>query len=179
MSVCGKNLGPMYTRSACHTVGNTFRGFPGSFKNVRQAELGEMIMKYQEGNIIIDGIKIPYCHPGRKKPPIVLLHGATDDGLCWGRTAQELAEQYDVIMPDAQGHGLSDRLGPKFSFESNTKQAAGLANELGLEKPIIMGHSMGAGTTCNVAMDYPTLPKAIILEDPAWGIFPPKPDQKP
>jgi len=136
----------------------------------------EMNMEYQEGNVIIDGIKIHYYRSGGKKPPIVLLHGATDDGLCWGRTAQELAERYDVIMPDAQGHGLSDRLGPNFSFENHTKQAAGLVKELGLKRPIIMGHSMGAGTTCNLAMEYPTLPKAIILEDPAWGMFPPKPE---
>jgi N-formylmaleamate deformylase len=135
-----------------------------------------MNMEYQEGNVIIDGIKIHYYRSGGKKPPIVLLHGATDDGLCWGRTAQELAERYDVIMPDAQGHGLSDRLGPNFSFESHTKQAAGLVKELGLKRPIIMGHSMGAGTTCNVAMEYPDLPKAVILEDPAWGMFPPKPE---
>jgi N-formylmaleamate deformylase len=135
-----------------------------------------MNMKYQEGNVVIDGIKIHYFRSGGNKPPFVLLHGATDDGLCWGRTAQELAERYDVIMPDAQGHGLSDRLGPKFSFESHTKQVAGLVKELQLNKPIIMGHSMGAGTTCNVAMEYPALPKAIILEDPAWGLFPPKPE---
>ena len=133
-------------------------------------------MEYQEGNVLIDGIKIHYYRSGGKKPPILLLHGATDDGLCWGRTAQELAERYDVIMPDAQGHGLSDRLGPDFSFDNHTKQAAGLIKELGLERPIIMGHSMGAGTTCNVAMEYPSLPKAIILEDPAWGMFPPTPE---
>jgi N-formylmaleamate deformylase len=135
-----------------------------------------MIMEYQEGKIRIDGIKIHYYRSGGNKPPMVLLHGATDDGLCWGRTAQELAERYDVIMPDAQGHGLSDRLGPDFSFENHTKQAAGLVKELGLKEPIIMGHSMGAGTTCNVAIEYPSLPKAIILEDPAWGMFPPKPE---
>ena len=73
-------------------------------------------MEYQEGNVTIDGIKIHYYRSGGKKPPMVLLHGATDDGLCWGRTAQELAERYDVIMPDAQGHGLSDRLGAGFFF---------------------------------------------------------------
>jgi pimeloyl-ACP methyl ester carboxylesterase len=134
-----------------------------------------MNMEYQEGNVIIDGIKIHYYRSGGKKPPILLLHGATDDGLCWGRTAQELAERYDVIMPDAQGHGLSDRLDLDFSFENHTKQAAGLVKELGLERPIIIGHSMGAGTTCSVAMKYPDLPQAIILEDPAWGLFPPKP----
>ncbi len=113
-------------------------------------------MEYQEGNVIIDGVKIHYYRSGGKKPPIVLLHGATDDGLCWGRTAQELAEQFDVIMPDAQGHGLSDRLGPDFSFNNHTKQAAGLVKELGLKRPIIMGHSMGAGTAVNLAVKYPT-----------------------
>jgi N-formylmaleamate deformylase len=137
-----------------------------------------MNMDYQEGNVTIDGIKIHYYRSGGKKPPMLLLHGATDDGLCWGRTAEELAERYDVIMPDAQGHGLSDRLGPDFSFKNHTKQAAGLAKALGLERPIIMGHSMGAGTTCNVAMEYHDLPKAIILEDPAWGLFPPKPENE-
>jgi N-formylmaleamate deformylase len=135
-----------------------------------------MNMEYQEGNVLIDGIRIHYYRSGGKKPPVVLLHGGTDDGLCWGRTARELAEQYDVIMPDAQGHGHSDRLGADFSFDDHTKQVAGLVKELGSEKPIIMGHSMGAGITCSVAMEYPDLPKAIILEDPSWGLFPPKPE---
>ncbi len=132
-------------------------------------------MGYQQGDVIIDGVKIHYYRSGGKKPPIVLLHGATDDALCWGRTAEELTERYDVIMPDAQGHGRSDRLGPEFSFENHTKQVAGLIRQLELKEPIIMGHSMGAGTTCNVAMEYPALPKAVVLEDPAWGMFPPKP----
>jgi N-formylmaleamate deformylase len=136
-----------------------------------------MNMEYQEGDVIINGIKIHYYRYGGKKPPIVLLHGGSDDGLCWGRTAQELAERYDVIMPDAQGHGHSDRLDADFSFDNHTKHVAGLVKELGLEKPIVMGHSMGAGITCSVAMEYPDLPKAIILEDPSWGLFPPKPEE--
>jgi N-formylmaleamate deformylase len=135
-----------------------------------------MHMEYQKGDVIIDGIKIHYYRYGGKKPPIVLLHGGSDDGLCWGRTARELSEHYDVIMPDAQGHGLSDRLGSDFSFDDHTKHVAGLVKALGLEKPIIMGHSMGAGITCSVAMEYPDLPKAIVLEDPSWGLFPPKPE---
>jgi pimeloyl-ACP methyl ester carboxylesterase len=155
---------------------NAFPGFPGGLQECWIRKMRGMIMEYQEGNALIDGIKIHYYRSSGKKPPLVLLHGATDDGLCWGQTARELAERYDVIMPDAQGHGLSDRLGPDFSFASHTKQAAGLIKELELQKPIIMGHSMGAGTTCNVAMEYPMLPKAIILEDPAWGIFPPTPE---
>jgi hypothetical protein len=89
---------------------------------------GKVILRVgidEEGNVIIDGITIHYYRSGGKKPPILLLHGATDDGLRWGRTSQKLADRYDVIMPDAQGHELSDRLGPDFSFKNHTKQAAG------------------------------------------------------
>jgi pimeloyl-ACP methyl ester carboxylesterase len=71
-------------------------------------------------------------------------------------------------MPDAQGHGLSDRLDPDFKSGHNITQMAALIRKLGLKKPIIMGHSMGAGTTVGIAIKYPALPKAIILEDPAW-----------
>lgn len=131
------------------------------------------MVDFKQGDVTVDGIKIHYYRSKGGKQTIIMLHGATDDGLCWGRTARELAERYDVIMPDAQGHGHSDRLDAGFSFKSHTRQVAGLVKELGLKKPIIMGHSMGAGTTSSVAVEYPTLPKAIILEDPAWGMMPP------
>jgi pimeloyl-ACP methyl ester carboxylesterase len=87
--------------------------------------------------------------------------------------AAVLALDYDIIMPDAQGHGLSDRIGPDFSSNSFGDQVAALAAGLGLKKPIIMGHSMGASTADEVASRYPSLPGAIILEDPGWVIPPP------
>jgi N-formylmaleamate deformylase len=126
------------------------------------------MLKYTEGDAKVKGIKIHYYRTGGGKPPFVLLHGASDNGLCWGPVAELLADKYDVIMPDAQGHGLSDRVDASFSSHSHTEQIAGLIRQLGLKKPIIMGHSMGAGTTVNIAVEYPEIPRAIILEDPAW-----------
>ena len=79
-----------------------------------------------------------------------------------------LAEQYDIIMPDAQGHGLADRIDPGFSFLNHAHQVLGLVRELDIANPIIMGHSMGAGTAINIAVNYPEVPRAIILEDPPW-----------
>jgi pimeloyl-ACP methyl ester carboxylesterase len=131
------------------------------------------MLKYKEGYIKLDDVRIHYYRTGGNKPPFILLHGATDNGLCWAPVAELLADRYDVIMPDAQGHGLSDRLDASFTFKSHMQQAAGLSLGLGLNKPLIMGHSMGAGTAVNVAIEYPSLPKAIILEDPAW--LPPTP----
>jgi len=132
-------------------------------------------LKYTEDNITIKGIKIHYYRTGGKKPPFILLHGVTDNGLCWTTTAEMLAVDYDVIMPDAQGHGLSDRLNRDFSFRSRADQVAGLIKQLKLKKPVIMGHSMGASTAADVAIAYPSLLRAIILEDPPWGMTgPPK-----
>jgi N-formylmaleamate deformylase len=125
-------------------------------------------MNYTEGDVIIDGVKIHYYRTGGSKPPFVLLHGATDNGLCWTPVAEKLIDRYDVVMPDAQGHGLSDRLGHDFKSGHHVTQIVALIRQLSLEKPIIMGHSMGAGTTVGLAIEYPALPKAIILEDPAW-----------
>jgi len=126
------------------------------------------VFEYTEGYVKVSGVSIHYYRMGGKKPPFVLLHGAADNGLCWTPVAELLARQYDVIMPDSQGHGLSDRLKAGFTFKNHTVQTVGLIRELGLTKPFIMGHSMGAGTAVNIAVEYPYLPKAIILEDPAW-----------
>lgn len=126
------------------------------------------MLKYTQNDLVIEGVKIHYYRTGGNKPPFILLHGATDNGLCWTPIAEWLAEKYDVIMPDAQGHGLSDRFGGDFYFDAPTDHVAGLVKELGLKKPLVMGHSMGAGTATNVAVKYPSLPGAIILEDPGW-----------
>jgi len=125
-------------------------------------------MDYTEGNVKVNGVSIHYYRTGGAKPPLVLLHGATDNGLCWTPVAEQLAGDYDVIMPDAQGHGTSDRLDPGFAHIRHADQAVGLVKELGLPKPIIMGHSMGASTTVNIAVNYPDVPRAIVLEDPGW-----------
>jgi N-formylmaleamate deformylase len=125
------------------------------------------MLKYKEADLDIEGVKIHYYRTGGKKPPFILLHGMSDNGLCWTPIAEELAVRYDVIMPDAQGHGLSARIDKDFTFESHAWQTAGLALGLGLNKPIIMGHSLGGGTTAQIAIKYPSLPRAIILEDPA------------
>ena len=131
------------------------------------------MIDYTDGYVNIDGTKIHYYRMGAAGPPFVLLHGATDNGLCWSRVAKQLADKYDVIMPDAQGHGLSDRFDEGFNSGRHVEQVAGLVRQLGIDKPVIMGHSMGADTAANLAFTHPSLPKAIILEDPPWGMRPP------
>lgn len=125
---------------------------------------------WTQGNVETSGGSLHYYRTGGDKPPLVLLHGVTDNGLCWTPVARELGWTYDVIMPDAPGHGLSSRVGGGFAFPGLVDQVIGLIQDLGLSRPILMGHSLGASIAAMVAARYPELPKAVILEDPPWGM---------
>lgn len=114
----------------------------------------------------VNGINIHYHRTGRNLPSMLLLHGITDNGLCWSRVAGELQDRYDIIMMDARGHGCSDGISGAFSVPILADDAAGVIKELGLEIIIVWGHSMGAITAATLAANYPELVKAAILEDP-------------
>jgi pimeloyl-ACP methyl ester carboxylesterase len=123
---------------------------------------------WTDDDITIDGRQFHYTRTGNgDKIPLMLLHGFSDNGLCWLRAARELEAQYDVILPDARGHGLSARLQPNEEID-NAADAAALITALGLNKPVLGGHSMGAMTATELGGRFPDLAGGLILEDPAW-----------
>src|SRR4029078_9452898 len=54
-----------------------------------------------------DGVSL-HCWKKGKGAPLVLLHGITDSGPCWGRVADNLAVSYTVYALDQRAHGKSD-----------------------------------------------------------------------
>jgi N-formylmaleamate deformylase len=136
-----------------------------------------MLSHWTKNDIIVDGIKIHYTRTGNgSKPPVVLAHGFSDNGLCWLPLALDLEADYDVILPDARGHGLSARVQPGEDIDM-VADTAGLIRGLGLNHPVLGGHSMGAGTSAQVEARFPGLVRALILEDPGWRE--PEPPKKP
>jgi pimeloyl-ACP methyl ester carboxylesterase len=125
-----------------------------------------MSANWQSAFVNTNGIRMHYTRTGGEKPPLVLAHGVTDDGLCWSPVAKALAPDFDVIMIDARGHGLSDAPATGYSPIEQAADLAGVIAALDLKSPIVLGHSMGAATTLVLAARYPQLPRAIALEDP-------------
>lgn len=123
---------------------------------------------WTSNTIKANGIQLHYHRTGGDKPPLVLAHGITDTGLCWIRVAQVLQDDFDVIMVDARGHGHSDKPETGYSSADHAADLAGLIEALGLDKPALMGHSMGATSVATLASNYPELPGRIVLEDPPW-----------
>jgi pimeloyl-ACP methyl ester carboxylesterase len=113
---------------------------------------------------------IHYTRTGGDKPPLVLAHGFTDSGLCWTRTAQALEESFDVIMPDARGHGLTPLKDGTHTAESLGDDLSALIEDLDLGRPPVVGHSMGAATAFAAAADHPNRVGAIVLVDPPWRL---------
>lgn len=121
--------------------------------------------KWFSDRIATNGIQIYYTRTGGNKPPVVLAHGFSDDGLCWTPVAEALETDYDVIMVDARGHGRSDAPDGGYNATTMATDLAGVITGLGLNKPVVMGHSMGGSTTMALAGLFPEIPGAIIIED--------------
>ena len=115
-----------------------------------------------------NGIHMNIYRTGTDAPHLILLHGLTDNGLCWLRLMNSLRDDYDLLMPDARGHGLSDKPEKDYSVITMADDIVGLLDAMQFEQPILIGHSMGAETAAHVAARYPNLVKALILEDPPW-----------
>ncbi len=115
-----------------------------------------------------NGINIHYTRTGGSKPPLILLHGLTASGLCWTSLARALEGEYDVIMPDARGHGKSNVPDYGYRYEDHANDVVGLIKALGLPSPILIGHSMGGMTAAVVASRNPKLLRGLILADPTF-----------
>jgi pimeloyl-ACP methyl ester carboxylesterase len=123
---------------------------------------------WQSGFISPRGFKQHYTRTGGNHLALVLAHGFSDDGLCWSSLARAPEAEWDVVMVDARGHGLSE-LPEDGSGVGPVEQAddlAGAIKALGLVRPCVVGHSMGAITALILAARYPELPRAVALEDP-------------
>ena len=124
---------------------------------------------WQEATILANGISQHYYRSGGEKPALILLHGFSESGLSWSRVAKALAADYDLILPDARGHGLSSGPEVGYSEEILVQDVVELIHALHVQPVDLLGHSNGALTAAHLAADHAELVRAIVLEDPPWG----------
>jgi len=115
-----------------------------------------------------NGIDIHYLRTGGDKPPLVLLHGLMLSGACWAPLARTLEKDYDVIMPDARGHGYSSAPNQGYHYDNLATDVVNLIDTLGLSSPVLLGHSMGGMTATVVASLWSGRLRGLILADPTF-----------
>lgn len=126
---------------------------------------------WSDGYVYANGARLHYYRavPAPEKPAIVMVHGVTDIGLSWTTLTWELQDDYDVYMVDTRSHGLSDPITTADDGDTLVKDVVEFVKAMGLEKPILMGHSMGGATVIRVGAEYPDLAKAIVVLDAGIG----------
>ncbi|HKR41924.1 MAG TPA: alpha/beta hydrolase [Paraburkholderia sp.] len=110
-----------------------------------------------DGQLIdIDGDRIHYVEYG-SGPPIVFIHGLSGQmrNFAW-LPMQALAREHRVILIDRPGSGYSTR-GPHASatIRAQARTVARFIDALGLESPVLVGHSLGGAIALAVALDHP------------------------
>jgi pimeloyl-ACP methyl ester carboxylesterase len=114
------------------------------------------------------GVSIHYLRTGGSGPPLIFLHGLTGNGACWTPVARFLPGEFDVLMPDARGHGQSSAPLQGYRYEDHAGDIVGLIRGLGLTNPTLVGHSMGGMTAAVVASQLGELISGVILADPTF-----------
>lgn len=87
-------------------------------------------------------------------PPVLILHGLFGAGRNWKQFADQLAEHYRVFLPDARNHGASVWT-ERMSYADMAMDVAALIEREGLQKPFVVGHSMGGKTAMALALLRP------------------------
>ncbi len=120
------------------------------------------------GSMQRQGVNLQYYRTGGEKPPVIMLHGLTDNALCWNRIPVLLEVEFDVVLLDARGHGLSGLDACGASLDVQADDVLALIDQLELLQPVLIGHSMGAVVAALIAARMPKAVRGVVLIDPPW-----------
>lgn len=98
--------------------------------------------------------------------PMLLLHGWACDGTDWAWLAADPA--YRTVAVDHRGHGRSSPA-DVYTPRLMAVDAAAVIDALGLDRPVVVGHSMGTVVASALAVERPDLVRALVLVDPVYG----------
>ena len=102
----------------------------------------------------VNGINLYYEIHGAGRP-MVLLHGGLMSGEMFGPVLPAFAERHQVIVVDLQGHGRTADIDRPIDIRLMADDIVALIDHLGLEKPDVVGYSLGGGVALFTAVKHP------------------------
>jgi pimeloyl-ACP methyl ester carboxylesterase len=120
----------------------------------------------------VDGFELAYDRVGTG-PAVVLLHGWPGDRTDYRALVPLLAPGTEVVTPDLRGFGESDRPAAapveQYAAAAQARSVAGLIDELGLARPVVVGYDVGSRVAQALATARPDLVGALVLAPPLPG----------
>jgi esterase len=115
-------------------------------------------------------MKLFFRQSGQGKP-LIILHGLFGSSDNWFSLAKVFAEHFTVYLVDQRNHGQSPQ-SDDFDYQLLTEDLAQFIHDHHLDKPDIIGHSMGGKTAMNFAVKYPDQIGKLIVVDIAPKQYP-------
>lgn len=100
--------------------------------------------------------------------PLILIHGITAQHRTFNDLAKNLAGEYELIGIDLRGRGDSDKPESGYGLDAHAGDVVRVLDHLGLEDAVLVGHSMGAFVSLQVALSYPGRVRSLVLLDGGW-----------
>lgn len=100
-----------------------------------------------------------------KGPAVILIHGISGAGATWWPIIDDLAPSFTPVTLDLRGHGASGKPESGFRYDDYIGDLDRVLDHLGLEHPLVMGHSLGGLIALWWAARYPIRAAALVIED--------------
>ena len=110
----------------------------------------------------VNGINLYYETHGSGRP-LILLHGGLMSSETFGPVLPQLLERHQVIAPDLQGHGRTADIDRPLDVRLMADDIAALIDHLELDKPDVVGYSLGGGVALQTAVKYPTKVRRLVM----------------
>jgi len=112
----------------------------------------------------------PEAGAARRPTAIVAIHGLTANHTCWYPMADALAGEYRLVAYDLRGRGESDKPATGYSLAQHGADLRALLDGLGLARPVIFGHSLGAHIAVRFAAHHPERVERLVLFDGGFDV---------
>jgi len=111
---------------------------------------------------------------GSGAPVVLAVHGITGNHIAWAPVQRHLGDELTFIASDLRGRGRSNEITGPFGMAAHSDDQRAVLDHLGIERAIIVGHSMGAYVVARFAADHPERVQRLLLVD--GGLSRPIPD---
>lgn len=112
-----------------------------------------------------DGVDLAYVETGSGTPPLLFIHGWCCDRTHWREQVIDFQARHRVVAADLRGHGSSDKPDQDYGIELFVDDVAWLCTEIELDRPVIIGHSMGGIIGMNLVRRHSELARALVMVD--------------
>ena len=131
--------------------------------------------------VVAGDLTFHYVQWGEQGPPLICVHGITGNAFFFQALADSLSQRYRIFAYDLRGRGDSDKPEEGYGVPTHAADLVEIIAALELDRPVIIGHSLGALIGVYFAANYPEklsklvlidgggyLPWRTVAEQPAW-----------